>query len=285
MKTRNILVPIDFGKESKAGLATAIDIASQINAKIHLLHIIDDSGPSDFQPDADMIAKEANENRHERFMVELIGKKNQQLQSLIINYDFGTLEVLSNIEFGKYAETIERFLSKNPIDLIVMGTTGETNIYEWFTGNHAAQTVRLAEVPVLAVKDYQSIGLQSNLLLMVELKDYSKEAIRSISQFATLLDMNVHIVYIKTHAGLISDNVSEHIKTFAENNNFKKFTTSVAEIDGDLDQINTLAKRVSADVIACVSEGDSGLIRFIFGSDTEKILNETNLPVLAVSDK
>ncbi|MEQ8574664.1 MAG: universal stress protein, partial [Fulvivirga sp.] len=143
----------------------------------------------------------------------------------------------------------------------------------------------LAEVPVLAVKDYQSIGLQSNLLLMVELKDYSKEAIRSISQFATLLDMNVHIVYIKTHAGLISDNVSEHIKTFAKNNNFKKFTTSVAEIDGDLDQINTLAKRVSADVIACVSEGDSGLIRFIFGSDTEKILNETNLPVLAVSDK
>ncbi|NJN28395.1 MAG: universal stress protein [Cyclobacteriaceae bacterium] len=48
--------------------------------------------------------------------------------------------------------------------------------------------------------------------------------------------------------------------------------------------IKDFVARHDINIIASITEGDSGLTRFIFGSDTEDFLAEIDRPLLAISD-
>jgi nucleotide-binding universal stress UspA family protein len=282
-KTNNILVPIDFTEDSSVGLASAIDIATLIDAKISLLHVVNEPSRSGFRPDGDLVAKSRKDNDHGHFMAELIRKRNQQLVDLTKNYDATHIEFISTIEFGDFEEALHNFLDKNTIDLIVMGTSGETNLSEWYTGNHVAQAIRIADVPVLSLKHYHSFSSESNLLLLVDLKKYNKGVVKTIRNFAHLLHMNVQILHIKEADNIAMSEAMAWMNNFAEENQFEKYTLRLVDEDNKIEQIKKFSSNLSIDIVASISEGEAGFARLLYGNDTENMINELSDPVLAVS--
>jgi nucleotide-binding universal stress UspA family protein len=283
MKNKNILVPIDFSEESVHGLRTAADIALTTHSKLNLLHVIDDSSPSEFREDADMQAKNRDKKEHEHFMAELIQKRKAQMNEMKkdLNEEIDS-EVF--LEFGSFSEGLEKFLSENSMDLVVVGTTGETTISEKFTGNHAAKAFRVAEIPVFSVKNYEAASGLKNMLLLVDIKGYDEEVVRRLLTFAELLEMNILVGHIKKAKDVIEDDILSRLDQFVRNHDIDNTSIHIIGQGQQKESLKEFVEKHDIDVIASISEGDSGLIRLIFGSETEKFINKTDEPVLAISE-
>ncbi len=57
--------------------------------------------------------------------------------------------------------------SARDIDLVVMGTSGEENAAEAFTGNHTEQVIKISKCPVLSVRDGFQIKDFNKIVLAV----------------------------------------------------------------------------------------------------------------------
>ncbi|MBT8379992.1 MAG: universal stress protein [Ignavibacteria bacterium] len=142
----NILVPVDFSEHSRNALANAKEIAKSYQAKIHLLHIIEEtihpayslSGKSsifDIVPNI----KEDCEKRLSKMISETIGD-----------------EVKTEIKIvsGQAANEIINYAKTNTMDLIVIATHGLTGLEHLLLGSTTEKVVRMASCPVFTVKSF-----------------------------------------------------------------------------------------------------------------------------------
>jgi nucleotide-binding universal stress UspA family protein len=279
-----ILVPTDFSEESTYGFQTALELAGRIDAEITLLHMIPEPGPEGFRPAADMEKHNQERNENIIYINELLKKRKQQMHEFVEAAKEQSADIKTIIDFGLFSDKLEDFLEHHDIDLIVMGTTGEKSFQEKFTGNHTAKAIRIAEIPVLAVKQNEQFGNRDKILLLVDLKDYDHIQVRRIKRFTEVLDMKVFIGHIIRKKDAISGNIEEQLTEFGEQHRFKDFSTCVFGAENKVQSVRKLINQENMDLVATISEGNSGLMRLFFGSDTEDFVNKLNKPVLAVSE-
>jgi universal stress protein A len=135
-----ILVPTDFSKASFAAFKPAASIARKFRSKICLLHISEIApvytyrfGISQQELDEQMIEHAAGEMRR---AAKLLGVKSAELI----------------IRSGNVQQQIVTVVKEKKIDLIVMGTHGNTGLVHAVIGSVAEKIVRLAPCQVLTVK-------------------------------------------------------------------------------------------------------------------------------------
>lgn len=279
-----LLVPIDFSEESIYGLRTALDIAKTTNGSIQLLHVIDEPRGTDFHIGGDMTANEKSYQENYRYTAELIARQRERLRGLAIEYHNPNVPVDIAVESGLYKKGLEEYLENHKIDMIVMGTTGETSVSEFFTGNHAEQALKVSEVPVLAVQQYHSPLRFNKLLLGVDLKKYDQRPVRLIKKVARLLNMKLLVTHIKQDKDAVVDNILDQLNSFVDEHGITDYKLIVADKGKVPDMLQKVAREHDADVIATISEGETGIIRLLFGSKTEDLMESTEKPVLAVRE-
>ncbi len=283
MKFKNILVPIDFTSVAETGLATAIDLANQFGAHINLLHIIKEQGSLGFQTTGDMEANAKLVNERNHFILELMKKRKVQMHNIVEKYRSSSISFNTYIDYGSFKDQLEAHLKTHSTDLIVMGTTGETSVSEFISGNHAARAIRVADIPVLAVKDYFPIMKHDKLLILVELHEYDFQKVKLIKQFADLLQMKVLIGHVKQFKDVVKGDIYNELQKFALENNFLDSTIHIIGRGEKIQAVKDFIRSNDVNMIASISKKDSGLMRFIFGSDTEDFINEIDRPLVAVS--
>ena len=134
---KNILVPTDLGPASEAALRYGCILADTFGAKVHVLHVMDNSL---FQARfADPAIIEAA--TREQLNAQLVAAEAQR---------FSTNVVVE--KFDSPTDSILRYAKSAPIDLIVMGTHGRTGAAHVLLGSVAEQIVRSARCPVLVVR-------------------------------------------------------------------------------------------------------------------------------------
>ena len=140
MKT--ILAPTDFSNQALNALKVAAHIARKVSAKINLVHVY--NIPS---------AEYERYRYYDVFYKEMKAKASEQLDKLVHQ------EFLKDIIVKKHIVTdmlmweivtTEKF--KNA-DLIVMGSHGTSGFSKVFIGSNTEKTVRLADSPVLTIKN------------------------------------------------------------------------------------------------------------------------------------
>jgi nucleotide-binding universal stress UspA family protein len=143
MEIRKIIVPVDFSDHSRKAMDTAVGLAKQFGATVHLLHsypiFVGDLSPYAFSMPANLdrdvrdaaatqLGEWADKVRAEGVGVETTLTPTPACQA--------TVELASEIH----------------ADLIVMGTRGLSGLKHVMLGSVAERTVRLAPCPVLTVK-------------------------------------------------------------------------------------------------------------------------------------
>jgi nucleotide-binding universal stress UspA family protein len=137
MKTNSILCPVDFSLCSQmavqlAGrLANSTGSSSSKGAKVFLLHVTDTSDP----------ASSIVENK--------VSDSQQRLR------DQGQFDPTIKVEYlklkGKPSAAILEFAKKKKVDLIVMGTRGQSGVKKWFVGSVAEAVMQDAPCPVITI--------------------------------------------------------------------------------------------------------------------------------------
>ncbi len=146
--TDRILVPTDFSSHSNMALKKAVDIASQFNAKIYLLHVIDDHL---FEFGSD-VGLGMEENRATIIGDTMTYARNLMKEKVASMKDAKGIIVDIDVVTGNPAETILTEEKERKIDLIVIGAHGRTGILHQLLGGVADKVVRRATNPVFVVK-------------------------------------------------------------------------------------------------------------------------------------
>lgn len=142
MIPQHILVPIDFSEFSKQALGYAIDLATKLQARLTLLHVIQ---PLPSGVDIGVILPAG-------YMEELEAGLHQSLQSYYERVTQAGLQGEILVEHGIPFKIITDVAATHHVDMIVMGTQGRTGLQHLLIGSVAEKVVRLAPCAVLVVR-------------------------------------------------------------------------------------------------------------------------------------
>ena len=141
---KKILVPIDFSIHSKTALKYALKIAPTYNAKLQLLHVVEESIHPAFYASGINSIFEINSQLKSRSkevireMLDSVGGKEVETDIFVVE--------------GRASSEIIKFAEEKSSDLIIISTHGLTGIEHLLLGSVTEKVVRMAKCPVLTVK-------------------------------------------------------------------------------------------------------------------------------------
>jgi universal stress protein A len=144
---KNILVPTDFSKYSDAALDKAVDIATQYNARIYLLHVVTEhiqQCVDDYCLDVQLV------NQLEKQSIK--GAKDKLKKEADTIAKKRKVEISIDIKNGVPTEVILSEQKAKKIDLIVIASHGKTGILKQLIGSVADKVVKGSKCPVIVVK-------------------------------------------------------------------------------------------------------------------------------------
>lgn len=145
-----IVVPVDFSPHSKRALGIAKRMA-EVGTRLDLVHVVENPIlPHAYDPQP---------GDAERFTFPVIARR---VEEAIAGWlaDLGGSEVVCQIEVleGRAADAITDYAERSDADLIVIATHGLTGINRLFLGSVSERVVRMANCPVLTLKDQDAFA-------------------------------------------------------------------------------------------------------------------------------
>lgn len=134
-----VLFPVDFSRQGRQALATAVALTRDHHGELVLLHVEEPPlayGGGEFYYGL----PEPNHDALERMLAE-------------VTIDDLEIPVTRHVVTGTPATTIVRFAKEQGVDYIVMPTHGRTGLSRLLMGSVAEEVVRKAPCPVLTIKD------------------------------------------------------------------------------------------------------------------------------------
>lgn len=279
-----ILVPIDFRQESINGLLTAIEIAQMKNGKITIFHIRTHLEHLINQGYKGFVAQSSAYKLGDKQLQEEKEKTKMELKTLALNYGIDKIPFSIEVATGYFKEELEKHLKNNHVDLIVMGRSGTNSLGELFTGNKIEQSIRLSRVPVLAVKKFHNANELKKMLLAVELRDYDDEVIETIRQVPEYLEMHIYIAYVKHSSQEQENEILHQLEDFTKKYKFRNYSAHILSFGKSYKNLEDFADRNGIDIIASITQGNTGLFKLIYGSNTDELIGKTGKSVLAVEE-
>lgn len=296
----SILVPTDFSPGAQRALEYAASFASQVHARITLLHVVEPLG----SPDLDYFP----------FIIEprkLVAFAHQQLAAAPDdkNLDarlFAQPLVRTGIAFFEITQAARDLES----DLIILSAHEFTGLKHVWLGSTAERVVRHAECPVLVLGKTDRFSALSSgeteadvlricrVLVPVDFSDPSRAALRYAARLAARFKASVYLLYVAEslqklrHAHAMTANVDTSRLHDALKEKLAEFAIDpVAELapihyevrnGKPVEEILSSANDIGADLIVIATHGRTGFKHVMLGSVAERVVREAPCPVLVV---
>jgi len=151
MNTQHFLVPIDFSAYSDQALTYAITLATQLRARLTLLHVLHELS---------MVMGDMASALPDTYLQELEAEARRGLEERLKRVHAaglqGDIVTVHGVPFQSIIDTAH----DQKVDLIVMGTHGRTGLPHALVGSVAEKVVRLAPCPVLVTRGAASTAVQ-----------------------------------------------------------------------------------------------------------------------------
>jgi nucleotide-binding universal stress UspA family protein len=140
---KRILAPTDFSEPSQRGVEQAVELAAQLGAEVHIVHVVPlllyALGP-DVVPDMPGFEEQLKQNLSKKLeaAASAVTGRGAEIRTLLID--------------GTPGQTIAEVAQQRGFDLVVMATHGRSGLSRIALGSVAERTVRTSQVPVLTVR-------------------------------------------------------------------------------------------------------------------------------------
>ncbi|GAA5520205.1 universal stress protein [Aliifodinibius salicampi] len=187
LNINEILHPTDFSKPAKNAFTYTREIALKVNAKIVVMH-------SSKLPYA--------------YGSEI------KMQEAVYNDEYKDLHIEPTIEFGDTVSNILKFSG----DLIVMGSTGKTNMGKVLFGSVSSEILLNSKIPVLIAPTDQPYSTFSHLIFATDYRERDLEILGELTTWAKLFDAEITVLHITPEDNLESSINFRGFKKLAEEN-------------------------------------------------------------------
>ena len=277
---KKLLVPTDLTPIAELGLKLAAEIAKRSGAVISLVHFTRHPIGKSFSAMGDVNLKVDEEST--LYTLQLLQTNKAKMQELAEKYGAGGVEIGFSIVDDEFKDGIDEYLHREQIDLIVMGTSGEENATEVFTGNHTEQVIKVSACPVLSVRDGFIIENFDNMAVAVNVIDEGQiaQGLRMLRSLASCFNAHVHLVHVRDSASDSAPVLDEYFVKMAEAAGLEHFFVTILEADDPAEAVIAFARDVRAGLIAVIKNSKDGLFRIFSHHFSDRLVKETGRPVL-----
>ncbi len=149
---KTILVPVDGSVTAESGLREAIGLAAATNARLVLLHVIDDFRT--LMQMASVSSYNAIIDRMRQHGRSILDRARQQAAEQGVEAD----TLLREVTQARVSQVIDEEARSNSCDLIVMGTHGRRGLSRLTMGSNAEALARMSPTPVMLVREDQALA-------------------------------------------------------------------------------------------------------------------------------
>ena len=293
---KKIVWTTDGSKVSEEALSFALFLARRFGSQILGLHVIPEPEKLLFKSEFRDWSTKVEENINSR-----LRSFKETIESQGINFNGTVVRGVPSSEIVEYAR-------REGADLIALGKSGLGLIDRLLIGSTALGVLRESEIPVLTVKKAESEGsvkLQ-NILVPVDISENVDTALNFAINLTESLDSKITVLYVfrldvytyeVPASTLILDDLTKYSYKELEKriDKIKEVYRSSGKFVKDLDikaeviqsvnvpvAITDYASNNDIDLIVINTHGRKGIRRFILGSVTEKVLQESSCAVLSM---
>ncbi|WP_276373369.1 universal stress protein [Chryseolinea sp. H1M3-3] len=278
---RKILVPTDLSVIAERGLTLAIEIAERSEAEISLVNFTRHPFGKTFTAMGEVTSKIDQEG--ELFNLQLLHVTKQKMEDLAAKYRQQGVDIETAIVDEEFKEGIDEYLDRENIDLIVMGTSGEENAKEVFTGNHTEQVIKISKCPVLSVRDGFQIKDFNKIVLAVNViknNTHVNEALNTLADLAACFDAHIYLVHVRDRAADYSNlNLQDFFTKMAERAGLRNYSVTIHNADDQANGVIEFAREVKAGLIAVIKNSSDGIFRIFSNHFSDRLVKEVGRPV------
>lgn len=273
-----ILVPTDFTSIAETGLKLAVEIAKRSGAVISLINFMKHPFGSTFSATGDITKKRDGEET--RFTLELLKVNQSKLEDLAAAYRAPDVEIEYGIIDDELKEGIDNYLNKEMIDLVVMGTSGESTVEEAFTGNNTEQVIEVSSCPVLSVRDGFMIEDLSRIVLAVnDIKDEQiLVGLNTLRQLAECFDSHIYLLHV-IKSGEERGDLQDYFSRMAETAALKNYSVTILDASEPAEAVIHFAREQNAGLVAVIKNSKDGIFRIFSNHFSNRLVKEVGRPV------
>ncbi|WP_340065058.1 universal stress protein [Ascidiimonas aurantiaca] len=267
---KRILVPTDFSNFAENALKAAAQLARRFDAELYLMHSL--------ELPFHLANAEKNDIPEAIFFMKLARQKFEEFKSKPYLKD---LKVIETVEDSSTYDAVNSAVSKNEIDLVVMGSGGASGFKEFVIGSTTEKVVRHAKVPVLVIKKDMNDFKVDNFVFACDFTPESFESLLKGVAFAKLFDAHIHFLYVNTPGSFATTQaITDRIHTFMEKVDPGPHTIHIYNDFSVEKGILNFSASTNADLIGLSTHGRKGLAHIFNGSITEDFTNHSQRPVI-----
>jgi nucleotide-binding universal stress UspA family protein len=275
----NFIVPIDFSETSKNAARYAAHISTLVpDAHIILYNVFD---ALEYGSDSSPLGTDGEEDASRKAIVELA------LESVKIDISSLTKARISLVaeEANRFLDTLEAYVLKNNIQLIIMGSTGNTRLVQVFMGSNALNIVKRQIAPVIIVPEHTHSESAKNVMLLTDFKDIENTIpIETVKSVLDLFKPRLHIVNVdhEHYVQVTEDYKKERTKLEVLLQDYKPDFYFIRLFDF-VEAINQFVADNQIDLILTFPRKHSFLSNVFKTTSTTKLAYHSHVPIVAIN--
>jgi nucleotide-binding universal stress UspA family protein len=282
---RLLLVPVNFTDYAENGAVYALNLAQYLKADIILLNCYLEpvmAVPGLFEPFTYATINNTLKTIEEEIDVNMKALK-QMLEKEKEKAGIREVEINYDLVHGFPDSAILTYADQYNVDAVIMGFEKQEGFSKF--GNITANVIEKASVPVIAVPqgyDAYRYKKPENVLYLTRIDDTDLEAMQRLSRLVRFFDSRIMCVH--TCLGESSDEEEQEMQKFkkmiVEEYKVENVECGILETGDIVEGLIKFIKRRKIDVLAMNTKKRNLLLRLFKSNFTEKLLYQTNVPLL-----
>lgn len=265
---KRILIPTDFSPVADNAMDYALDIAAKFKSNLLIYHVYSLQGELR-RNRRHFKNKEPYIEAIEQKMVDFVAKFEDKSSRLGLRID-------SKVEENSPYFLFKNKITKNAIDLIVMGTKRATRLEKVIYGSAAATALETAEAPVLVVPPGHSGGIK-RIVLATDLDGVSQGSLIPLKKLAAAYHAKVTILRVNTETHTKMD-----LKDDLPLEGIEREYKEVPLLKSINDSINDFVEKDQSDLV-CMIRREKAFFDSIFKKSVTKThVYNSDVPFLAL---
>ncbi|WNJ16046.1 universal stress protein [Pontibacter sp. G13] len=276
---KKIFVPTDFSTCAYYASDVAMALADKVLAEVHFYTRVD------VHPLWDGMSPNARKDFPESF--SKIQEVKSHFRDLRERYKDSKVRIVTTYSHGDMMGVINRYVDKEDVFMVVMGSSGSSGLKEVILGSNAQKVVKNASCPVMVIK-HPPLNMDfKNIVFASDFRPEAKESFKQLIEFAAPFGAHIHLLYIEAPSSF-NDAEADQRGNMDEFERMCWKLPCTKHTFGDLNiemGITHFATDTQADLIAVCNYGRPALQKIFTGSITEALVNHLELPVLTMNTR
>ena len=277
---RTVLIPTDFSANALHALVYAQELYKCVRTEFYILHAYADEVYGSF--------KNSTSEDRKKMEIEVRMETERKLKKLIDKVEGVPPNPLHNFtpvtSFDSLVDAVNDFVNQQNIDLVVMGTKGETSHNKTIFGSYTIQLFKYVTCPVLAIPAEAEYRQPKKIVFPTDfMVPYKRRELKLLGDLAGSFKSEIHFLYISDF-NVLSDRQVDNRLFLKESLKKAYLFFETTETKNKVEAIMDFIVKNEIDLLTMVNSRHSLFEDMLYRSSIDELGMKVKIPFLVMQN-